>query len=687
MLLAGAKIGNIRIVDLLGEGGMGEVYAGFDERLRRDVALKALRAGLVDAGTRARLLREARALSQLAHPHICVIYDLLERDEGDFLVLERIRGRTLRELLAEGIEPALKLRIAEEIAEALVAAHAKGIVHRDLKLPNVMLAEEGSVKVLDFGLARPSGEPRVPEEAGEESPGSEEWTALLQTRFGNVVGTAACMSPEQARGETVTTASDIYSFGLLLQELFTGSPPYPKDLSLYHLLVKAQEGDTLPVAGIDRDVTALIERMKALAPAERPTAAEILRRLAWIRNKPRRRMRNAAVAAAVLLLAAGAVKYGFDLRRERDRAVAAQAAAERARSEAEEVARFLEGVFEVSNPRSGEGGEVRARELLDRGAQRVRSELRDQPLVRARLMGTIGRIYMQLGLFQEAEGLLTESLAERERALGREHLDVAESLLDLGAVRLEQSRHDAEPLIRQALAIREKALGPDHPDVAEVLEILGMLLGRLSGQWKDAEQVLRRAQAIREKRPPGPELARVLHELAVARIQQDDPADSERLFRRSLALREKLFPPDHPDVATSIVALGALLGNTGRPAEGIPLYRRALPALEKRLGPEHPTVALTWGNLGACYLEIGKHRESEAALRRALAIREKAFGPEHVEVLPTLYALGRLYRQQGRRADLDALLARALPIAEDKLPAGSGLTRQLRELRTPPSPP
>jgi len=682
MWQAGSKIGNIRIVDVLGEGGMGEVYAGFDERLRRDVALKALRADRVDATTRARLLREARALSQLAHPHICAIHDLLEREEGDFLVLEHIRGKNLRDLLAQGIEPALKLRIAEQIAQALAAAHAKGIVHRDLKLPNVMLSEEGSVKVLDFGLARASGENPEAEEWKEgEGPGPQEWTALLRTRFGPVVGTAACMSPEQARGEVVTTASDIYSFGLLLQELFTGSPPYPRDLPLHLLLVKAQEGDTLDVNGIDRDVAALIHRMKALAPAERPTATEVLRRLVWIRDKPKRWARNAAAACAVLLLAAGGIKYATDLRRERDRAVAAQAAAERARTEAEEVARFLEQVFEVSDPRSGKGGEVTARELLDQGAVRVRQELRDQPVVRARLIGTIGRIYRQIGLPQKSEPLLEEALAVRERELGAEHLDVAESLLDLGLVRLEQSRRDAEPLLRRALAIREKALGPEAPEVAAALLGLGSYLGRLAEQWKDAEQVLRRAVAIYEKSPPGPELAQALHELAVTRIQQGDLAGAEQLFRRSLALREKLFPPDHPDVATGIVALGVVVANVDRPAAAIPLYRRALPSLEKRLGPEHPTVALTWNNLGISLMDARQYAEAERAMRHALAINEQVFGPEHVEVLPALLALARLYHQQERWADVDAVAARGLPIADSKLPAGNDYSRVLRELR------
>ncbi|HBL30724.1 MAG TPA: hypothetical protein DD490_28140 [Acidobacteria bacterium] len=678
-----ARIGNIRITGFLGEGGMGKVYAGIDEKLRRDVALKALRGDHLDGAARARLLREARALSRLSHPNVCAIYDLIEAPEGDFLVLERIHGRTLQAALADGLAAAEKLRIAREIAAALVAAHAQGIVHRDLKLANVMLTDAGAVKVLDFGLARPSGEgaglAEVLEPGGMDT--AAEWTALLSTSFGRVVGTAACMSPEQARGEAVTTASDVYSLGLLFQELFTGRPPYPPNLPLPLLLIKAQEGDTLPVSGIDRDLAALLVRMKNPRPAERPTAVDVAHRLERIRGKPKRRLRQATAAAVVVLLVAGAVKYTLDLRRERDLAVAARAEAERARAESEEVARFLEEVFQASDPRLGKGGDTPARELLDQGARRVRTELRGQPLVRARLMGAIGRIYVRLGLFPQAQPLLEEALAVRRRELGPESLEVAQSLLDLGNHQLEQSRKQAEPLLRRALALREHALGPEDPAVAEVLQLLGVCLGRLQGDWKGAEPVLRRAASIRENDPRSPELAHALYELAIVRHTLHDTAEAERLFRRALVLREELLPPDHPDVASSTIALGVLLANADRCAEAIPFYRRGLASYEKRLGPEHHLVALTLSNLGICFVSLGDFAAAEPALLRSLKIREDVFGPDHAELVPSLWGLARLYRETGRRADLEAACARGLANAAGVFSEASFYVRDLRAWR------
>ena len=157
--LLGRKVGTIRIHKLLGEGGMGAVYAGFDERLRREVALKAVRTDAFTTNGRARLLSEARVLSRLNHPNICSIYDFVTEETTDFLVLELIRGKTLREAIEQGIDPAARLGIAERIADALVAAHAQGIIHRDLKSSNVMLTRDGGVKVLDFGIARLGEDP------------------------------------------------------------------------------------------------------------------------------------------------------------------------------------------------------------------------------------------------------------------------------------------------------------------------------------------------------------------------------------------------------------------------------------------------------------------------------------------------------------------------------------------------
>jgi len=213
-LAPGAQLGRYRVVGILGSGGMGEVYRATDARLRREVAIKVLPEHLAhDSEARARFEREARAVAALNHPHICALYDV----GPDYLVMELVEGPTLAELIARGtISLDESLRIARQIAEALEAAHEKGVVHRDLKPGNIKITPDGAVKVLDFGLAK-MPELSSPEGTPEHSP-----TVEQATRAGIVLGTAAYMSPEQARGASVDKRADIWAFGCVLYEMLAG---------------------------------------------------------------------------------------------------------------------------------------------------------------------------------------------------------------------------------------------------------------------------------------------------------------------------------------------------------------------------------------------------------------------------------------------------------------------------------
>jgi serine/threonine protein kinase len=385
MELIGSRFGHIRIVDLLGQGGMGDVYAGYDETLQRRVALKAIRPEQrLDAEARSRLIREARTLSQLEHPNICRIYDYIEGEEVDLLVLELIEGKTLEEALRDGLSLTEKVRIVDAIARVLVAAHRAGIIHRDLKPENVMLTPAGEVKVLDFGLARWAEKSTHASSGGESSVKptesirsqllhvsekiQEEWFPLddtnstlvvptvmvlptpekkrdrgLLTAAGVTMGTPLYMSPEQARGETLTPASDMYSFGLVMQTLFTGREPYEATMSGREVMLAASRGESLPVIGTTRDITALIERLKQLAPTDRPTAVEALDRLRWIAERPKRLVRELTAAVVILIVVLSAWKYVTDLRRERAAAVAAETEATARRAQAEDLIGFMLG--------------------------------------------------------------------------------------------------------------------------------------------------------------------------------------------------------------------------------------------------------------------------------------------------------------------------------------------------------
>ncbi|MEM1176748.1 MAG: serine/threonine-protein kinase [Acidobacteriota bacterium] len=372
MDLTGRTIGQIRFDSLIGRGGMGAVYRAFDLRLKRPVAVKVLRDHSRRAAeARGRFMREARLLSQLDHPGICRVYDLIVHPEGNLLVLELIEGQTLREVEPSTWPLARQLELARDIADALASAHRQLILHRDLKPDNVMIAEGGQVKLLDFGIARPldafragdlqkeeihgddvlgevatdddgrhGGDPLeaanpddeitlfagafapLKEAAGRPDPPSPESPRspdppsgeTFHTLRGTTVGTVAYMSPEQALGHDLTVASDMYAFGVLLQELFTGRRAYPK-AGLLELFQRVAKAELEPIRGVDGDLRELILALERRDPKARPSAEETRDRLQALIDRPalrRRRQRRWAAAIAALALiaaAAGAIVF------------------------------------------------------------------------------------------------------------------------------------------------------------------------------------------------------------------------------------------------------------------------------------------------------------------------------------------------------------------------------------------
>jgi serine/threonine protein kinase len=440
MNLAGKSFGHIRVDRILGQGGMGDVYEGFDVRLDRRVALKVLNSeGQLDEEARTRLIREARTLSKLDHPNICRIYDFIDDGVSDVLVLELIDGRTLQEAMNDGLSAADKLRIAHDIASVLVAAHRAGIIHRDLKPENVMLTKSGEVKVLDFGLARwikrKSGRSYAaisparlhavgPGQAGATPP--EDPAAANATAVGITVGTPLYMSPEQARGEPLTTASDIHSFGLLLQAMFTGREPYADELNAREIMIKASRGDSLPVTGVRRDVAALIKDLKALAPSDRPTAADTLRSIDRIVDMPKRVARRAAAAALLVFVVFAGWKYTTDLRRERTAAQKAEAEALQRRAQADSLIGFMLGDLRKKLEPVGRldiMNDVAERSIAYMSSLHTESMTPQEIARNSKALNQLGEVRMSQGNLAAAVGVFNQSLSLAKVASERDPKD------------------------------------------------------------------------------------------------------------------------------------------------------------------------------------------------------------------------------------------------------------------------
>ncbi len=697
MTAPGDKIRHFRIIEQLDKGGMGDVYVAYDERLKRKVALKALRhEHRPNAEARTRLLREARILSKLDHPHICRIYDLLEEDDTDVLVLELIEGRSLKRAFAKKQpDGELKMRIAIQVADALAAAHSQGVVHRDLKPENVMLTHTGDVKVLDFGLSATARDeatltvlsPQRPEDLDDEaSRAREERYQRLKTQLGSIMGTVAYMSPEQAQGEAATAASDMYSLGLVYHELFTGQSPYERDLGLSTMLIKVANAETFEVSGIDPDLASLIERLKSLAPAARPSAIDVGERLRWIRDKPKRQRRQRLWALATAFLALVTIVLALQTLRVGREAERANREAERASQEAEaarQVSEFLVDLFELSDPGKARGNNVTAREILEQGASKITTDLVGQPRIQARLRDTIGTVYGKLGLFDQAEPLLEQALESRLELLGAGHVETADSQLHLAYLLWQQGRFDdAVPLYEQSLETLRNLHGPDHPDLAESLNGLGIIYWN-QGRYDDAEPLYQRSLEIREQALGAmhPRVAASLDNLAILYKDQQRWVDAEPLYQRSLEIREQILGADHPDVGTSLNNLGVLYLDQKRFSEARPLYERALAIWEKTMGPEHPAVGVASVNLGNIYLELGDLEPSRDLYQRALEIFEQALGPEHPYVGYALAGLGTILIRQETFIEAERPLRRALAIHRQGLgPEHVDVGRWLKKL-------
>ncbi len=337
---------------------MGAVYLGFDEKLERPVAVKVLSdERRLKPTAKARFLREARLLSRLDDPRICRIHDLIEDGDNDYLVLEYIDGADLAEAAAVAKSQEEVLTHFLGVAEALAAAHREGIVHRDLKPDNVMVTTRGAVKVLDFGIARSLAARVVAEPVAAVRPGPNpelltgddainepglgptrsmagdltskmeaavgvEGAATLHTRIGSLVGTIRYMSPEQASGAEVTEASDLYSLGVMMQEVLTGAAVYGESSGM-DLLLKVYRADTAPISDLDPEVARLIEDLTRIDPAARPDAEAVVDRLKHVLDRPRQRRRRrfrlavtAAVVVAALAAAAMVLNARFQARRQ-----------------------------------------------------------------------------------------------------------------------------------------------------------------------------------------------------------------------------------------------------------------------------------------------------------------------------------------------------------------------------------
>lgn len=681
MELIGRRFGHIRVTDAVGQGGMGEVYAAYDETLERKVALKVLNTDQrLDGEARERLLREARALSRLDHPNICRIYDYIESEDVDLLVLEYIDGITLYDADTAKMTRREKLRIAVAVAQVLVAAHRAGIIHRDLKPENVMLTRSGEVKVLDFGLARwlhlararssdrlravtagtpPRGDPLpiadtlvlAPTDQSASPPASGR-AEVLATAIGITLGTPLYMSPEQARGEPLTPASDLFSFGLLLQWLFTRREPHPDGLSARDVILRVSHGETLPVQHAPGDVTAFIQRLKSLAPTDRPTAVEAAERLKFLDEKPQRIVRRGLIAALIVLAVIGGWRYTIDLKAERAKAVAAHAEADRRRAQAEGLIEFMLGDLRKKLEPVGKLeilDDVGARAIAYVESLDPATMTAEELAQSAKALNQLGEVRVAQGKTAEALAMFRRSLALADQALRREprnpevllvhgatHFWIGNGLRlsgdrDRALYHMRQYVRDGEALAKLDASNREYQLerAYGHSGVALILEAQGKYTEAL--EHYDVSLKVKSALAAAEPQDPDAqaELARAQNKVGAVLYRLGDLAGARRSAEREVEIYRLLRARDPQQaqwkqrLATSMAYLARSLYDTGQPAAALELWReelvleRELAALDSQNVRWQRNVAITSFRLASALLRTGHARQAESLCRAA----------------------------------------------------------------------
>jgi len=638
--LVGQCIGDIELIKLLGKGGMGEVYLGEDKQLQRKVAVKTIRGVYrLNHQARDRFRREALILSKLNHENICKIYNILEIGDIDFLVLEYIDGKTLNKISLKEKTYSAKLKMAQAMLAGLMVAHKEDIVHRDIKPDNIIVSDSGLVKILDFGISSSlkHSEPPIRQTTTADKINNQS-TSIHSTNPGTILGTLGYMSPEQANGEEVRTASDIYSLGLIFQELFSNESAHDRSLSKEELLERSKEGISKPIKNIPHDLAQLINRMKAPKSAARPTSFDAAVLLQNIIDKPKRRMRWLFGFLLLLTAVVGIGKYTYDLNEQKLRAETAKLEAEKANEESKQIIAFLESLFKVSDPYSSRGEVITARQMLDDGAKRVDEELKGQARSIIRMKMTIGEIYRKLGMYPEAEQQFNQANQYFET---NQLNDVEQEIFLLGLMATldyETSKYD------QMIETLTKAieLSKAH-GLTESKDYLSLRFNLAAAyeEKSEHEKAITTFEELLQIYLKNPkkykiELITTYNYIGLINADADNLEKSKEYINKAITY---LSPNEEEDVEfrTSLYAnLGTIHADMGEYEEAVQLGLKVAAIREKVLGSKHNYLALTYDNISKAYCNMNKIKLCGKYINKALEIYKSTGNTDSVDYALTL---------------------------------------------------
>ncbi|MFE7074881.1 tetratricopeptide repeat protein [Streptomyces sp. NPDC057620] len=663
--------GRYRLLDLIGRGGMGEVWRARDESLGRQVAVKCLKPlgqqhdNAFTRVLRERFRREARVAAALQHRGVTVVHDFGESDGVLYLVMELLDGRNLSQLLEDNKQHPLPVGdivdVAEQVAAALAYTHQQGIVHRDLKPANIMRLDDGAVKICDFGIAR------LGHDIG--------FTSRL-TGTGIAMGTPHYMSPEQIGGTEVDQRSDLYSFGCVLYEIATGAPPFDLD-DAWAVLVGHRDTAPEPPRSHRAELPEFLDRiildLLAKEPGRRPhDARELGRRIGAGRTTP------AYVPTMVSApLRPEAVRWpevrewpeaaGRPGTTARPEGAGSPGTAGRPVAREARLPSWTRGMT-TGHKATGTGAGLRATppdaaagltgdwiaRTDTRGAPDPAPAERPTPAPEL-LTALTGRHNAGLSLgrlsrWAEAGEVHRAVAAEREHALGPDHPDTLASRYEVGFT-LSRTGRPADALreYTHVARTREHVLGPEHPDTLAARQEMAYVLGQL-GRHFEAHQVYTGVLATRERAmgPDHPDTLRCRHNLAfnLSRLGRLD--DSYRMASEVATARARVLGANHPDTLVTRYEVAYALGQLGRWTEALGTYQEVAGARAQALGPDHPDTLAARYEVGISLGRLGHSAQALELYRGLIDDRARVHGPAHPETLRARHGLGVNLGRLGR---------------------------------------
>jgi serine/threonine protein kinase/Tfp pilus assembly protein PilF len=706
--MMGDRIGPYRVLRTLGAGGMGEVFLAerADAEFEQQVAIKVVHGGALAGGMHSRLRLERQILAQLDHPNIAHLLDGGSLPDGSvYIVMEYIDGVAIDVYCdSNRLDTAARLKLFQTVCAAVHYAHQNLIVHRDLKPSNILVTAAGIPKLLDFGIAKLLDERQAARHT------------LAVTHADIRIMTPDHASPEQVRGQTITTSSDVYVLGVLLYKLLCGSGPFfISSVRLTEIERAICEKDAPPPShAVSMDDSA---ESRAIAEARNSSAKRLRRILSGdldnlvlmaMRKEPERRYGSAqqmagdiqryldgrpviarrdtfsyrtskfvtrhwlpitvAVSAVFLVLAFAASTYMQSLRitAERDRVTQQRERAEHERARAEEVSSFLVNLFKLSDPKENRGNQITARELLDSGAKRLRAGLQDQPQTKAALLSTVGTVYDSLGQYQDALPLLNEALALQ--AQGQDVTRI-ETLLELGRARIGAGEFPAaEPPLQEALHLAQAKAGAASAESGQALWVLGMLRYK-QGRLLPAKDLYLRSLGILETTHAAQtDISSVLSDLATVYTAEQQWELAKETYQRALDIDRRVLGDDHPRVPMRLNNLAIVAQNMGDLRQADALYREAIRRNEQIYGERHPETATSKGNYGSLLQREGRLAEADPMLRSALEARLSLYGPGHFMVGYSRVSLAILLHDKGDLPGAESQFRQALEVYDKSLP-------------------